>query len=125
MKVILLAMALAAVNVMPASALADGACFRLVQKDWSDLKDHEYVCLLQDGENDDDLDLLTPGEEIQIARIIASAQRREERRQMALAAEYEKERTIEDARRAKCSVPLLWINCPARTAESERYWKGK
>ncbi len=103
--------------VMPTPALADGACFRLVLKDWGNLKDNELVCLF------DEDDILTPGEEIQIARIIANAQRREERRQANLAAEYEKERAIEDARRAKCSVPLLWINCPPRTPESERYWQ--
>jgi hypothetical protein len=32
--------------VMPTSALADGACFRLVLKDWGNLKDNELVCLL-------------------------------------------------------------------------------
>jgi len=78
-----------------------------------ELKSHEYVCLFQDEENDD-LDLLTPGEEMQIARIIANAQRREKQRQEALATEAEKEQAAENARRAKCSIPLLWVNCPAR-----------
>jgi hypothetical protein len=110
MKAMLLASAivLAAVN----SASADTECFRLVNKDWAGIKDHEVACIGFDPENGYSPDL-TPTEEIAIAKIIAGAERRE-------AAEAEKEQAAENARRAKCWIPLVWIGCPARNAEAKR-----
>src|SRR5215813_6728644 len=113
MKSVLLAGAMTFAVIGTAHADSGGMCFRL-RPDNSD-----YVCYSDD---DADGEILTLSEEMQIARIIANAQKRAEVRAANQMAENEKERAIEDARRAKCAVPLLWINCPARTPESERYW---
>jgi hypothetical protein len=92
---------------------------------------HE-VCFQASAQKDDDVcigigeeDILTAAEQRQIALIIRRAQKREEIRLEAERAQYRKERAIEDDRRSKCAVPLLWIKCPERTPEAQRYWTAR
>jgi len=66
----------------------------------------EYVCVEEDE--------LIRGEELAIARILANVEKRAEREKAKRLAEILKEQAEEAARRAQCSVPLLWINCPAK-----------
>jgi hypothetical protein len=80
-----------------------------------------YDCVW-DGRVEDDDEILTPSERRQIAAIKDRALKREEAREAAHLAEFKRQRAIEDTRYSQCSVPLLWINCPPRTPEAERYW---
>jgi hypothetical protein len=109
LKKLILASALSLAIVVPARA--DGVCFKAFGNST------DTVCY-----DADDDGMLTPSEESQIARIIGYARRRDELRQEKEAAEFTKQRALEDARYRQCSIPLLWINCPARTPEAERYW---
>lgn len=114
LKKLLLATAMLLPLAIVVPARADGVCFKAFGNSV------DTVCY-----DADDGGMLTPAEESQIARIIGYARRREELRQEKEMAEYTKQRALEDTRHSQCSVPLLWINCPARTPEAEQYWAKK
>jgi len=80
-----------------------------------------YDCVW-DGHVEDDDEMLTPAEQRQIAAIKDRALKRSETRERNEMVEFQRQRALEDARHSQCSVPLLWINCPPRTPEAERYW---
>src|SRR5258707_5459185 len=58
---------------------------------------------------------VSPSSNRPVRRVIkANARKRAEQREVR--------EELEDIRRSQCTVTLLWIGCPPRTAASERYW---